>query len=66
MYFYYLVLFLLGRDLFVMKGNQVLADTHLKEVCSRILPLSTELLNFVHLSLFFLLESRGNFPYYKV
>lgn len=62
-YFCYLVPFLLGRDLFIMKGNQVLADklTFFFLIYSGILPLSTELLNFVHLSLFFPLRSSGNF-----
>lgn len=54
-----------ARYLFIMKGDQVLADRLIlkkKKVYSRILPLSTELLNFVLLSLFFLLGSLGNFP----
>lgn len=62
-YFCYLVPFLLGRDLFIMKGNQVLADKltfFFFLIYSGILPLSTELLNFVHLSLFFPLRSSGN------
>lgn len=47
-YFCYLVPFPLGRDLFVMKGNQVLADklTLKKKIHSRILPLSTEIAKF--------------------
>lgn len=67
-YFCYLVPFLLGRDLFIMKGNQVLADKltfFFFLIYSGILPLSTELLNFVHLSLFFHWDHQGTFFYYK-
>lgn len=62
-YFCYLVPCLLGRDLFIIKSNQVGRQTHIFffKVYSGILPLSTELLNFVHLSLFFPLRLSGNF-----
>ena len=63
-YFCYLVPCLLGRDLFIIKSNQVLADKltfFFFKVYSGILPMSTELLNFVHLSLFFPLRLSGNF-----